>query len=146
GTHAANLIGHSLQFSHWTIRILEANANPSVFLCQHCWTWGHSSKSCHAKASQCLLCGRPHYQNSHHAFAGCCKENPSQSIPKIPEGQPCPHPPHCLNCCQAHAAILKQCPFWHHQFDKDWLCSHYQEVYSRHAACSPNSNSDPSHV
>ncbi|KXN82877.1 hypothetical protein AN958_02074 [Leucoagaricus sp. SymC.cos] len=61
GTRAANLMGHSLQFSHWTIRILEANANPGVSLCQRCWTWGHSSKSCHAKVPRCPLCGSPHY-------------------------------------------------------------------------------------
>ncbi|KXN83953.1 hypothetical protein AN958_00652 [Leucoagaricus sp. SymC.cos] len=61
GTRAANLMGRSLQFSHWTVQILEANANPGTSLCQRCWTWGHSSKLCHAKAPQCPLCGSPHY-------------------------------------------------------------------------------------
>ncbi|KXN85160.1 hypothetical protein AN958_11582, partial [Leucoagaricus sp. SymC.cos] len=146
GTHATNLMGCSLQFSHWTIRILEANANPGASLCQHCWTWGHSSKSCHAKVPQCPLCGSPHYQSGHRAFTGYCKGNPSQGIPKTPEGQPCPHPPCCLNCCQAHTATSKQCPFWCHQFDKDWLHTHYQEVHSHRNACSPNSDHVPSHV
>ncbi|KXN87520.1 hypothetical protein AN958_08625 [Leucoagaricus sp. SymC.cos] len=146
GTHAANLMSHSLQFGHWTSQILEANANPGASLCQHCWTWGHSSQSCHAKAPQCPLCGRPHYQDSHCAFAGCCKRNPCQDIPKTPEGQPCSYPSCCLNCHQAHTATLKQCPFWCHQFDKDWLCSKYQEVHSHCDTHASKSNHSPSHV
>ncbi|KXN85792.1 hypothetical protein AN958_10838 [Leucoagaricus sp. SymC.cos] len=49
GTHAANLVGHSLQFGHWTSRIMEASANPGASLCQRCWRWGHSSQTCHQK-------------------------------------------------------------------------------------------------
>ncbi|KXN88529.1 hypothetical protein AN958_07209 [Leucoagaricus sp. SymC.cos] len=58
----------------------------------------------------------------------------------------CPHPPHCLNCHQAHTATSKQCPFWHHQFDKDWLCSKYQEIHCCHNAHSSTSNASLSHV
>ncbi|KXN80757.1 hypothetical protein AN958_07852 [Leucoagaricus sp. SymC.cos] len=49
GTRAANLIGHSLQFGHWTSRVMEASANPRASLCQRCWRWGHSSQTCHQK-------------------------------------------------------------------------------------------------
>ncbi|KXN82806.1 hypothetical protein AN958_02146 [Leucoagaricus sp. SymC.cos] len=52
GTRAANLIGHSLQFGHWTSRVMEASANPGASLCQHCWHWGHSSQTCHQKMPQ----------------------------------------------------------------------------------------------
>ncbi|KXN82240.1 hypothetical protein AN958_02858, partial [Leucoagaricus sp. SymC.cos] len=125
GTYAANLVGYTLQFGHWVFCIMEANANPGASLCQHYWIWGHSSQSCYFKVSQCMLCGDPHYQNSHQAFTGYCKRNLCQSIPKTLEGQPYPHPLCCLNCCQDHAVTLKQCPFWHHQFDKDWLHARY---------------------
>ncbi|KXN89367.1 hypothetical protein AN958_05791, partial [Leucoagaricus sp. SymC.cos] len=49
GTRAANLVRHSLQFGHWTSRVMEASANPGVSLCQRCWRWGHSSQTCHQK-------------------------------------------------------------------------------------------------
>ncbi|KXN88315.1 hypothetical protein AN958_07460 [Leucoagaricus sp. SymC.cos] len=49
GTRAANLVGHSLQFGHWTSRVMEASANPGASLCQRCWRWGHSSQTCHQK-------------------------------------------------------------------------------------------------
>ncbi|KXN91244.1 hypothetical protein AN958_01676 [Leucoagaricus sp. SymC.cos] len=32
GTRAANLMGHSFQFGHWTSRIMEASANPGASL------------------------------------------------------------------------------------------------------------------
>ncbi|KXN84581.1 hypothetical protein AN958_12317, partial [Leucoagaricus sp. SymC.cos] len=32
GTRATNLIGHSLQFGHWTSRVMEASANPGASL------------------------------------------------------------------------------------------------------------------
>ncbi|KXN85786.1 hypothetical protein AN958_10840 [Leucoagaricus sp. SymC.cos] len=131
GTHAANLVGHSLQFGHWTSRVMEASANPGASLCQRCWRWGHSSQTCHQKMPRCPLCSEPHYRDAHRAFAGCCKENARQGVPPTPTGQPCPHPPHCLNCHQAHTADSRQCPFWCHRFDKDWIRHKYQEVRRR---------------
>ncbi|KXN83549.1 hypothetical protein AN958_01241, partial [Leucoagaricus sp. SymC.cos] len=128
GTHAANLVRHSLQFGHWTSRVMEASANPGVSLCQCCWHWGHSSQTCHQKMPQCPLCAEPHYCNTHHVFTSCCKGNACQGVPPTPTGQPCPHPPCCLNCHQAHTADSRQCPFWHHWFNKDWIHHKYQEV------------------
>ncbi|KXN86539.1 hypothetical protein AN958_09949 [Leucoagaricus sp. SymC.cos] len=51
-TRATNLVGHSLQFRHWTSRIMEANANPGASLCKHCWQWGHLSQTCKQKMPQ----------------------------------------------------------------------------------------------
>ncbi|KXN87147.1 hypothetical protein AN958_09144 [Leucoagaricus sp. SymC.cos] len=147
GTHATNLVGCSLQFGHWTARIIEANANPGSSLCQCCWQWGHSSQTCKQKMPRCPLCAEPHYHNAHRAFASCCKGNACQCILPTPTGQPCPHPPHCLNCHQAHTANSRQCPFWHHWFDKDWIHLKYQEVhYCSDTHCSTYSQCSSSHV
>ncbi|KXN84048.1 hypothetical protein AN958_00498, partial [Leucoagaricus sp. SymC.cos] len=147
GTCATNLIRHSLQFGHWTSRVMEASANPRASLCQCCWYWGHSSQTCHQKMPRCPLCSEPHYHDTHHAFAGCCKGNAHHGVPPTPAGQPCPHPPRCLNCHQAHTANSRQCPFWHHWFNKDWIRHKYQEVCRRSdARLSTFSQCPSSHV
>jgi hypothetical protein len=106
GTTSKCLISSSFQFGALSCFIRAAKAHPSTPLCQHCWRWGHSTKACRSQAQCCLQCSGPHMEANHCQLAGCCWGYPLAKPPKLatPEGAPCPHAAHCVNCKGTHSA------------------------------------------
>jgi hypothetical protein len=125
GTTAKCLVGSSFQFGSSSCFIRAARAHPCNPLCQHCWHWGHSMKACHSQAPRCLRCSGPHTEANHCLLASCCQGNPSVNPPQpaTPEGAPCPHTTHCVNCKGKHSVADRRCPYWQHHFDRAWLSS-----------------------
>jgi hypothetical protein len=125
GATAKRLVGSSFQFGSLSCFIRVAKAHPGTLLCQHCWRWGHSTKACCSQAPRCPQCSGPHTEANHRSLAGCCQGNPSANPPQpaTPEGAPCPHTAHCVNCEGKHSAANRQCPYWRHHFDRAWLSS-----------------------
>jgi hypothetical protein len=106
GATAKCLVGSSFQFGSLSCFIHAARANPSTPLCQRWWHWGHSTKACCSQAPCCLRCSGPHTEANHCLLAGCCQGNPLVNPPQptTPEGAPCPHTTHCVNCEGKHSA------------------------------------------
>jgi hypothetical protein len=135
------LIGRAVQFGRYVSPFRPARANPGSALCQRCWKWGHPDSACRAPQIRCPVCAGPHRKEHHRALAGCCKGN-AKATPPVPptaEGTACPHPARCVNCSKNHAADSRQCNFWRHRFDSDWIKARYEEVRSRRSR-SPTSN------
>jgi hypothetical protein len=133
GATAKHLIGTSFQIGPTSCFVHTAQAHPGTPLCQCCWHWGHSTKACCSQAPCCPQCSGPHSKANHCTPASCCRGNPSATPPQpaTPEGAPCPHAMHCVNCEGKHSASDRRCPFWHHQFNWDWLSSQVGLVYKR---------------
>src|SRR6267154_111200 len=131
GAARSALAGKSIQFGSHSCLIHGAKANPGSPLCQRCWRWGHSTRSCRVQTSSCPQCAGPHSEANHRSHAACCKEQPDATPPvaATPFGIPCPHESRCVNCNGSHAANdKKKCPFWRHRFDREWISRRYSAV------------------
>src|SRR6267154_411362 len=131
GAARSALAGKSIQFGSHSCLIHGAKANPGSPLCQRCWRWGHSTRSCRVQTSSCPQCAGPHSEANHRSHAACCKEQPDATPPvaATPFGIPCPHESRCVNCHSLHAANdKKKCPFWRHRFDREWISRRYSAV------------------
>jgi hypothetical protein len=104
---------------------------------------GHPTTACQGPQIKCPICTGPHCKKHHRALAGCCKGGPADQPPPVsptPEGAPCPHPARCINCRKPHTADDRQCAFWRHRFDRDWIQARYKEVRERKRSWSPPTN------
>jgi hypothetical protein len=138
------LIGRTVQFGRWSLRIVETKTMSEVPICQHCWRWGHPTALCKAKLAVCSMCKEPHHTEHHHEMASCCQGNARANPPILPtpQGEPCPHPKRCPNCGEAHAASDCKCIFWKHCFNCKWMQLKYSEVCShRSVRFTPPTNS-----
>jgi hypothetical protein len=52
-TSAKAPINSSIQFGPASCLIHSTRANPSTPLCQHCWRWRHSARTCTLRAPKC---------------------------------------------------------------------------------------------
>jgi hypothetical protein len=125
GANAKALVGRTVQFGRWAASFRMARANPGSPLCIRCWKWGHLTSACRALQIVCPSCGGPHRKEHHRQLASCCKGNDkvSPAIPPMDPEEPCPHPPHCLNCRGKHSADDRRCKFWRHRFEQEWTIS-----------------------
>ena len=123
GASRKALDNKTIQFGPSSCLIRGAKANPGSPLCQRCWHWGHSTRSCRAQTPLCPRCAGPHSEANHRTHATCCKAQPNAVPPVLatPKGAPCPHASRCANCNGAHTSNDKHCPFWRHRFNRDWL-------------------------
>jgi len=130
GTSAKALFNKTLQFGPSSCVIRRARANPGSPLCQRCWRWGHSTRSCRAQAPSCPQCGGPHTAANHRTHASCCKAQPNAEPPVLatPKGLPCPHASMCANCNGKHASDDHHCSFWRHRFHRDWIVRRYSDA------------------
>src|SRR6267154_802031 len=60
GAARSNVASKSIQFGPSSCLIRGARANPGSPLCQRCWRWGHSTRSCRVQAPSCPRCAGPH--------------------------------------------------------------------------------------
>ena len=82
--------------------------------CTRCHGWGHIEKSCQSRVQRCSRCGDAHDDQHHAALAQCCKDN---------RGQPCTHPPKCVNCGKAHKATDGKCEFYVNRGNSAWMAT-----------------------
>ncbi|KAF9440334.1 Gag-like protein [Macrolepiota fuliginosa MF-IS2] len=133
GTSAQYLVGHTIMVNRVGSPIYAAKVNQGKSLCQKCWHWGHPTNMCRCLGYICPICGGPHQRDHHRMLCGPCKGNPKANPPvaATPPGAPCPHKFSCVNCKQKHMSDSKQCPFWKHHFDGDWVKKEYQRVHEQ---------------
>lgn len=88
------------------IRAREAtNVRPAVQRCSICQRWGHSAAICRSLTPRCAACAGQHDERHHSTVA-----------PSAPEG--------CFNCKGPHRSDSKNCPFFAHRRDPEWIKSH----------------------
>ena len=122
GNKAKCLINWCFNVGRYIATIRGANMNPGVPQCKNCWKWGHATFSCRIQGSKCIKCNGPHRSENHREFGWCCKANEKTNPPRLEtkKGNPCPHTFKCSNCSGDHQADSNQCPFWRHQFNREW--------------------------
>ncbi|KAF9442277.1 Gag-like protein [Macrolepiota fuliginosa MF-IS2] len=130
GTSAQYLVRRTVMVNRVGSPIYAAKVNQGKSLCQKCWHWGHPTNTCCWLGYICPICGGPHQRDHHCMLCGPCKGNPKANPPvaATPPGAPCPHKFSCMNCKQKHTSDSKQCPFWKHHFNSDWIKKEYQQV------------------
>jgi hypothetical protein len=117
GASAKAFINSLIQFSPASCLICGTRANPGTPLCQHCWCWGHSARTCTSRAPKCPQCSGPHSGDNHCVNCGSCKGNLNMKprlVPPTADGLACPHLGCCVNCKGEHSANDNKCPFWRH--------------------------------
>ena len=122
GVNAKMLINRCFNIGNHITTIRGANMNPGIPLCMNCWKWGHFTFSCKIQGTKCIKCNRPHKSEHHCKFRWCCKANVKLNPPRLEtkKSKPCPHAFKCSNCQGDHQADSNQCPFWRHQFNREW--------------------------
>ena len=122
GVNAIMLINRCFNIGNHIATIRGANMNPGIPLCRNCWKWEHSTFSCRIQGTKYVKCNGPHKSEHHREFGWCCKANIKSNPPRLEtkKGEPCPHVFKCLNCQEDHQADSNQCPFWKHQFNREW--------------------------
>jgi hypothetical protein len=98
-----------------------------VPICTKCWRFGHRFTVCPFRAQLCAHCAGPHHTDHHRVLGACCKAQPKANPPRAatPGGNPCPHPPRCVNCGLDHMSNNMKCSFWKHRFDAKWVQKKY---------------------
>ena len=122
GNKAKCLINRCFNIGRYIATIREANMNPDVPQCKNCWKWGHTIFSYIIQGSKCIKCNGPHKSKNHHEFGWHCKAN-EKTNPlwlETKKGDPYPYLSKCSNCRGNHQADSNQCPFWRHQFNREW--------------------------
>ena len=128
--NAKMLINRCFNVGNFIATIRGANMNPGVLLCKNCWKWGHATLSCRIQGARCMKCNGPHKSEHHREFGWCCKANDKTNPPRLEtkKGEPCPHSFKCSNCKGDHQADSVHCPFWRHQFNREWHVKKYTEI------------------
>jgi len=128
--NAKLLINRCFNVGNYIATIRGANMNPGVPQCKNCWKWGHSTFSCRIQGAKCVKCNGPHKLEHHREFGWCCKANNKTNPPRLEtkKGEPCPYSFKCSNCKGDHQADSNTCPFWRHQFHREWHIKKYAEI------------------
>jgi len=112
GTSAKKFIGSFISISGVNCRVSRARPHSGSIMCTRCQRWGHHHSKCRREGVRCPLCGGPHREASHNSLVAAEKVDHR----------------HCVNCTaskrekRSHSALdRKLCPFWEHQYDRDWL-------------------------
>jgi len=130
GHNAKLLINRCFNVGNYITTVRGTNMNPGVPQCKNCWKWGHSTFSCRIQGAKCVKCNGPHKSEHHREFGWCCKANHKTNPPRLKtkKGEPCPHSFKCSNCKGDHQADSNDCPFWRHQFNREWHIKKYAEI------------------
>ena len=130
GSKARCLINQCFNVGRYIATIRGANMNLDMPQCKNCWRWGHATFSCKIQGSKCVKCNSPHKSENHYEFGWCCKANKKTNPPRLKtkKGELCPHSFKCSNCEGDHQADSNQCPFWRHQFNREWHQKKYTEI------------------
>ena len=130
GSKAKCLINRCFNVGRYIANIRGANMNLGMPQYKNCWRWGHTTFSCRIQGSKCIKCNGPHKSENHQEFGWCCKVNEKTNPPclKTKKGEPCSHSFKCSNCKGNHQADSNQCPFWRHQFNREWHQKKYAEI------------------
>jgi hypothetical protein len=125
GTHAKYVVGKSILTHGYVSRFRVVKARVFSPLCTRCWKWGHTAARCSSPTPKCELCDGPHQAIHHRTLARCCRGLPKATppVPPTPEGNPCPHPPSCINCQKDHPSNSSKCVFWKRRTDPDWIAN-----------------------
>ena len=78
-------------------------------------------------------------------MCGPCKGNP-KAKPPVPLNTEieCPHKCRCPNCYGEHLVTdTRNCAFWKHKFDRNWIEAKYLEVRNAHRRRSPAAHPPP---
>ena len=146
GKNAKMLINRCFNVGNFIATIRGANMNPGVPLCKNCWKWGHATFLCRIQGAKCVKCNSPHKSEHHREFGWCCKANNKTNPPRLEtkKGKPCPHSFKCSNCKEDHQADSVHCPFWRHQFNREWHVKKYSEIReNRSKLLRSNVNTNP---
>ena len=124
------LINQCFNIGRYITTIRGANMNLGVPQCKNCWRWGHATFSCRIQGSKYVKCNGPHKSENHCEFGWCCKANEKTNPLHLEtkKGDPCPHSFKCSNCRGDHQADSNLCPFWRHQFNREWHQKKYAEI------------------
>ena len=130
GARAKHLIGKTVMIRGRACKILTAPKREGVPWCKKCCKWGHPDVGCRSKTRVCERCGGPHEVGVHRLMCGACKGNPKAKPPVPPNRETaCPHKRRCPNCFGDHlASDSRNCVFWKHKFDRNWIEAKYLEV------------------
>jgi len=130
GYNTKMLINRCFNVGNYITTIRGANMNPGVPQYKNCWKWGHTTFSCRIQGAKCVKCNGPHKSDHHREFGWCCKANTKINPPRLEtkKGEPCPHSFKCSNCRGDYQADSNQCPFWRHQFNREWHQKKYAEI------------------
>ena len=130
GQKARILINRCFNVGNYIATIRSANMNPGVPQCKNCWKWGHSTFSCRIQGAKCIKCNGLHKSEHHREFGWYCKGNAKLNPPRLEtkKGEPCPHAFKCSNCKEDYQANSNTCPFWRHQFNREWHIKKYAEI------------------
>lgn len=75
------------------------DTKPPVPQCALCLRWGHRTQLCRSPTRRCWACGDHHDERSHQGSGD----------------------PFCINCSGTHRADSKECPYYQHRRDPDWI-------------------------
>jgi len=121
------LKGRSFMYGTHELTFRVALPRVGVPICTKCWRFGHRFAVCPFRAQLCAHCAGPHHTDHHRVLGACCKAQPKANPPHAatPGGNPCPHPPRCVNCGLDHMSNDTKCSFWKHRFDAKWVQKKY---------------------
>ena len=130
GSKAKCLINQCFNVGKYIAIVRGANMNLGIFQYKNCWRWSYVTFSCRIQGFKCVKCNGPHKSKNHYEFGWCCKANEKANMPhlKTKKGKLCPHSFKCSNCWGDHQANSNQCPFWRHQFNREWQQKKYTEI------------------
>ena len=98
-----------------------------------CWQFGHTAIQCCNASQSCQLCGAGHKVYHHDNFVELHGANA--------------YPLCCANCFLPHQADSKDCPFYKHKNNSQWLTNAYEYTshIDQHACPSqiPSTNNLP---
>ena len=127
GNSAKTFINCSFNVGSFITIIRGANINPRVLQCKNCQKWDHTTFVCKFQRSRYIKYNSSHKSEYHHHFTQCYKANFKINLPRLEtkQGESCPHLFKCLNCKGDHQTDSNMCPFWKHQFNKEWHMKKY---------------------
>lgn len=93
------------------------DSKPPVPFCGCCQGWGHRALSCRSPTKNCPRCGLSHDERQHDRHCPSCVASP------VATGV-CSHAPKCHNCGGPHRADSRECAFFIHRRDSEWIRKH----------------------
>ena len=131
---ANTLVGTTLHFENGHRRAIpqERRQNQAP-QCSMCWQFGHTAIQCRNASQSCQLCGAGHEVYHHDNFVKLHGANTYLLC--------------CTNCFLPHQADSKDCPFYKHKNNPQWLADTYEYMshIDQHACPSqiPGTNNLP---
>ncbi|EIM92862.1 uncharacterized protein STEHIDRAFT_46086 [Stereum hirsutum FP-91666 SS1] len=93
------------------------DSKPPTPQCSICLRWGHRTHLCRSMTKRCWKCGGAHDERDHAKTCGPCERAGNTT-------GTCPCEPFCINCQGRHRADAKDCSFYAHRRDPEWIREH----------------------